>query len=160
MGTAGKLSRILNGFLTPVSHPDLPFKAAPGQLSAAEIRQGLSLMGEIESRDFYLFGKPIAQSRSPALHNSLFKHVGLPHRYQLFETDRVEDLLHLLRKPGFGGASVTIPLKRDVMKHVDVLTPAAKMIGAINTIVPSSKGGQLQLLGLASSGLTELPLAL
>jgi pentafunctional AROM polypeptide len=71
MGRKGQLSRILNSFMTPVSHPALPFKAAPGQLSAAEIRQGLALMGEIEPKKFYLFGKPIAASRSPALHNTL-----------------------------------------------------------------------------------------
>ncbi len=87
MGSFGKLSRVLNGFMTPVSHPALPSKAAPGQLSAAEIRQGLSLIGELEPRAFYLFGKPISSSRSPALHNALFQQAGLPHRYSLFETD-------------------------------------------------------------------------
>ncbi|PHH65385.1 hypothetical protein CDD81_2489 [Ophiocordyceps australis] len=69
MGPLGRLSRVLNGFLTPVSHPCLPFAAAPGQMSAAEIRQALALLGEIEPRCFYLFGKPISQSPSPALHN-------------------------------------------------------------------------------------------
>lgn len=44
MGAAGQTSRILNTFMTPVTHPALT-KAAPGQLSVAEIRQALSLMG-------------------------------------------------------------------------------------------------------------------
>ncbi len=44
MGPHGRLSRVLNGFLTPVSHPDLPFKAAPGQMSAREIREALALV--------------------------------------------------------------------------------------------------------------------
>ncbi|KAK5988736.1 Pentafunctional AROM polypeptide [Cladobotryum mycophilum] len=148
MGTIGKLSRILNGFLTPVSHPELPFKAAPGQLSAVEIRRGLSLMGEIEDKTFYLFGKPITESRSPALHNSLFEQTGLPHRYQLLETGKVDDVLNVLRSPNFGGASVTIPLKRDIMEHVDDLTAAAKTIGAINTIVPIlGSNSKQQLVG-------------
>lgn len=136
MGSAGKLSRILNNFLTPVSHPALPFKAAPGQMSAAEIRRSLSLLGSIEKRNFYLFGSPIAQSRSPALHNSLFQVAGLPHEYHLHESSSVLDLEHLLRKSDFGGASVTIPLKLDFMPLVDDLTPAAKVIGAVNTIIP------------------------
>jgi pentafunctional AROM polypeptide len=150
MGSAGKLSRVLNGFLTPVTHEALPFKAAPGQMSAAEIRRSLALLGEIEKHSFWLFGKPISQSRSPALHNSLFKHVGLPHEYGLTETDVVKDVLPILHSQDFGGASVTIPLKRDIMEHVDELTPAARMIGAVNTIIPlaeTTAEGRRRLLG-------------
>ncbi len=137
MGTKGKLSRIMNFFLTPVSHPALPLKAAPGQLSAAEIRGGLSLMGEIEPKNFYLFGKPIAASRSPALHNTLFRKTGLPHQYGLFETDQVEDLKGIMEAEDFGGASVTIPLKLDIMKMLHDVTDEAKIIGAVNTIIPT-----------------------
>lgn len=149
MGSLGKLSRILNGFLTPVSHPSLPFKAAPGQLSAAEIRSGLGLIGELEQKDFYLFGKPISASRSPALHNTLFRQTGLPHNYSLFETDNVADVKTLIRAPGFGGASVTIPLKLDIMPLLDELTDAAQVIGAVNTIVPvtDTAGEPTRLVG-------------
>ena len=136
MGVAGKLSRVLNGFMTPVSHPDLPFKAAPGQLSAAEIRQGLSLLGEIRPMSFYLFGTPIAASRSPALHNTLFRQTGLPHLYSRFETDQAGDVREIIRSQDFGGASVTIPLKLDIIPLLDDITDAAKFIGAVNTIVP------------------------
>ncbi|KAK4455573.1 Pentafunctional AROM polypeptide [Podospora aff. communis PSN243] len=141
MGTVGKLSRVLNGFMTPVSHPALPTKAAPGQLSAAEIRRALALIGEIEPRSFYLFGKPIASSRSPALHNTLFEQNGLPHDYSLFETDNVADVQDLLRSSHFGGASVTIPLKLDIMPLVDRVSDAARVIGAVNTIIPVSTPG-------------------
>ncbi|KAK2612866.1 3-dehydroquinate dehydratase (3-dehydroquinase) [Conoideocrella luteorostrata] len=136
MGALGKLSRILNGFLTPVSHPALPFKAAPGQMSATEIRQGRALIGKIAKRDFYLFGSPISQSRSPALHNALFQKAGLPHEYHLFEALTVKNLPELLRSEDFGGASVTIPLKQEIMPLLDDLTTAARLIGAVNTIIP------------------------
>ncbi len=36
-GDSGKLSRVMNRFMTPVTHSALPFKAAPGQLSVEEI---------------------------------------------------------------------------------------------------------------------------
>ncbi|KAL5347317.1 3-dehydroquinate dehydratase (3-dehydroquinase) [Pseudogymnoascus australis] len=134
MGAKGKLSRVLNGFMTPVSHPALPFKAAPGQLSATEIRSGLSLLGELEPKDYYLFGKPISASRSPALHNKLFKENGLSDVYSPFETDVAQDIEHLLKSESFGGASVTIPLKLDVIPLLDNLSQAAKTIGAVNTI--------------------------
>lgn len=147
MGQAGKLSRVLNGFLTPVSHPDLPFKAAPGQMSAAEIWQSLALLGEIDPLRFYLFGKPIAQSRSPALHNALFRLTGLPHEYERLETDEVANLRSVLRSSDFGGASVTIPLKRDVMDLLDELTSAAQIIGAVNTVVPVNDKSGRRLVG-------------
>lgn len=135
MGIEGQLSRIQNPFLTPVSHPALPFKAAPGQLSAAEIRTALSLHGVIKPKRFYLFGKPIAQSKSPAMHNHLFRKTGLPHQYHLHETDNTTQLESILRHPDFGGASVTIPLKLPIMHLLDEIHPAAKTIGAVNTIV-------------------------
>ncbi|KAK0103575.1 3-dehydroquinate dehydratase (3-dehydroquinase) [Cadophora gregata] len=138
MGIIGKLSRVLNGFMTPVSHPALPFKAAPGQLSAAEIRQGLSLLGEITPRSFFLFGTPISASRSPALHNTLFQQTGLPHKYSRLETDNAEEVRDIIRSAEFGGASVTIPLKLDIIPLLDDITEAAKIIGAVNTIVPVS----------------------
>lgn len=148
MGPIGKLSRVLNGFMTPVSHPDLPFKAAPGQLSAAEIRAGLALLGEIEAKNFYLFGKPISASRSPALHNAMFKQAGLPHKYSLHETDDASAVQDIIRSPDFGGASVTIPLKLDIMQYVDEVTDSAKIIGAINTIIPQPTAeGRVHLVG-------------
>ena len=65
MGEKGKMSRILNKFLAPVTHPVLPFKAAPGQLSVAEINLGRSLLGDLPAKKFYIFRNPIQYSRSP-----------------------------------------------------------------------------------------------
>jgi len=141
MGQQGQASRIQNAFLTPVSHSALPFKAAPGQLSAAEIRTALVLHGVLSPQRFYLFGKPIKQSRSPAMHNALFKALGLPHGYEILETDKAADLEKVLRSDGFGGASVTIPLKLDIMSHLDEISEDAKTIGAVNTIIVDQSRG-------------------
>jgi pentafunctional AROM polypeptide len=138
MGQTGKLSRIRNRFFTPVAHEALPIRAAPGQCSAKEIRQALSYIGEISPKQFYLFGKPISASRSPALHNTLFEEIGLPHKYSLNETDDVSSVETLIRAPEFGGASVTIPFKLDIMPLLDRIDSAAEAIGAVNTIVPTS----------------------
>lgn len=136
MGASGKLSRVLNSFMTPVSHPALPFATAPGQLNAVEVRQARALVGQIEPKKFYLFGTPIAASRSPNLHNTLFRANGLPHIYERFETDDVKSLKSIISAPDFGGASVTIPLKLDILPLVDEVSDAAKAIGAVNTIIP------------------------
>lgn len=39
MGPKGKLSRVANRFLTPATHPDLPFSAVPGQLSVKQLKR-------------------------------------------------------------------------------------------------------------------------
>jgi pentafunctional AROM polypeptide len=137
MGASGQMSRILNGFMTPVSHPSLPFKAAPGQLSAREIRQGLNLVGSLPYKQFYLFGSPISASKSPTLHNTLFRETGLPHRYTAWETTDLKLIKAAIRAADFGGASVTIPLKLDIMPLLDDVDASARLIGAVNTIVPT-----------------------
>lgn len=152
MGDKGQLSRMLNGFMTPVSHPSLPFKAAPGQLSAREIRKGLSLIGEIKAKKFAVIGNPVSASRSPAMHNTLFRQMGLPHTYGTLETDNPEVAKEFIRSPDFGGASVTIPLKLSIMPLLDEIAPEAMSIGAVNTIVcappaPDSKSQTPRLIG-------------
>ncbi|KAH9975271.1 Pentafunctional AroM protein [Lactifluus volemus] len=137
MGVEGQLSRILNTTFTPVTHPLLPIKAAPGQLSFAEIQTALNLIGQLPAKNFYIFGRPIAHSMSPTLHNTAFKLLGLPHSYERLETESVDHKVrHSLTLPDFGGASVTIPFKRDIMTHLDQLSPEAEAIGAVNTIIP------------------------
>lgn len=137
MGNEGALSRVCNRFLTPVTHAALPTKAALGQLSAADIRKVLSVLDEIQPRRFFLFGRPIGASPSPALHTQIYGQTGLPHSYSRHETDRVGDLEDIIRSEDFGGASVTIPLKLDIMSVLDEISPEAKLIGAVNTVVPT-----------------------
>ena len=148
MGEKGKMSRILNKFLAPVTHPVLPFKAAPGQLSIAEINLGRSLLGDLPAKQFYIFGNPIQHSRSPALHNTLFQALGLPHNYGLYETAEVgENVKSILSSPDFGGASVTIPHKLAVIPLLDSISVDAKAIGAVNTIIPTTNDGKRILHG-------------
>lgn len=150
MGVEGQMSRILNSTFSPVSHPLLPNKAAPGQLSFRQIQQALHLVGLLPARKFYLFGTPISQSMSPTLHNTAFDILGLPHDYQLLETQDVGEKIKVaITSPDFGGASVTIPYKLDVIPLLDKLTPAAEAIGAVNTIIPqttSKQGSSEQIL--------------
>lgn len=166
MGTEGQMSRILNKTLSPVTHPLLPNKAAPGQLSFAQIMSALHLVGQLPSQRFFLFGNPIAHSMSPTLHNTGFKLLGLPHHYELFETDSVgEEIKAAIASPDFGGASVTIPYKLDVVPLLDSLSPEAEAIGAVNTIIPiRSTDGSYRLhgdntdwIGIIGSVRTHLP---
>jgi pentafunctional AROM polypeptide len=147
MGREGQMSRILNPTCSPVSHPLLPNKAAPGQLSFRQIQQALHLIGCLPSRSFYLFGTPISQSMSPTLHNTGFDILGLPHRYQLLETRDVgHEIKAAIAAHEFGGASVTIPYKLDIIPLLDKLTPAAMAIGAVNTVIPQGQESDERVL--------------
>ncbi|RMZ91149.1 hypothetical protein DV736_g1613, partial [Chaetothyriales sp. CBS 134916] len=148
LGTIGQTSRILNSFLTPVTHPSLPFPAAPGQLSINQITTAKTLMGLIPAKQFYLFGTPISASKSPVLHNTLFAAMGFPHQYQLCETDDINEIRPIIRSPTFGGASVTIPMKLEVMELLDEIDESAQVIGAVNTIIPTTQpDGSIKLIG-------------
>ncbi|KAI0746279.1 Pentafunctional AroM protein [Daedaleopsis nitida] len=149
MGVEGQMSRILNSTFSPVTHSLLPTKAAPGQLSFVQIQTALHLLGQLPSKRFFLFGTPIAHSMSPTLHNTAFETLGLPHKYELFETQTVGDEMKTaITLPNFGGASVTIPFKRDIMPLLDALSPDAEAIGAVNTVIPVTKNdGSTMLYG-------------
>ncbi|OMJ21859.1 Pentafunctional AROM polypeptide [Smittium culicis] len=160
MGLTGQYSRVMNPFLTPVTHPALPNSAAPGQLSVAEIQRTLSTLGGIPPLKFCLLGDPISASPSPIMHNSGFESLGFPYKYFLYpinieKTDSDNPLLvkltEFLRSSEFGGASVTIPNKQSIIKYMDELTPAAKIIGAVNTVIPSKANQSVQFISPASS---------
>eukprot|EP01113_Clastostelium_recurvatum_P042390 TRINITY_DN6867_c0_g1_i6.p1 TRINITY_DN6867_c0_g1~~TRINITY_DN6867_c0_g1_i6.p1 ORF type:complete len:1625 (-),score=356.69 TRINITY_DN6867_c0_g1_i6:74-4948(-) len=133
-GDIGRLSRVLNRTLTPVTHPRLPFKAAPGQMSAREINMVRAQLGLIPPKNYFLFGNPIAQSRSPVMHNTGFREVGLPHTYQLFPTEDATQMKEVLALDTTGGASVTIPNKETVLPLLGHLSSHARCIGAVNTV--------------------------
>ncbi|KAJ2663327.1 3-dehydroquinate dehydratase (3-dehydroquinase) [Coemansia sp. RSA 1200] len=141
MGYLGQLSRVLCPCLTPVTHPLLTSAAAPGQISVKQINEARFLGGLLPSKRFFLFGTPIQQSPSPAMHNAGFTALGLPHVYGLMETQTADELRGILTAADFGGASVTIPHKQSVIPLLGSLTPAAQRIGAVNTIIPTTQGG-------------------
>jgi shikimate-5-dehydrogenase/3-dehydroquinate dehydratase type I len=150
LGEAGSYSRILNPRFTPVTHETLPFKAAPGQLTAAEIMAGRLLTGQVPTERYAILGHNIAYSVSPQMQGSAFAAVKLPHTYTRADVATVEEFVEgpIWNDDNFGGCSVTIPHKANIIPHVDVLTDAAKDIGSVNTvIVKKDKKGTRVLIG-------------
>jgi shikimate dehydrogenase len=84
-----------------------------------------------------LIGNPVAQSLSPAFQQAAFDACGLSLRYELWQTDaeRLVDRLQLIRDGLALGANVTVPHKEAVTLFMDDLSPIARRIGAVNTIV-------------------------
>lgn len=84
-----------------------------------------------------VIGWPAAHSLSPAIHNAAFAAAELDWVYGTFEVapGRATAALDALRTLGLGGLSVTTPHKEDVVGALDELTPAARALGAVNTVV-------------------------
>ncbi|KAJ6495676.1 type I 3-dehydroquinase-domain-containing protein [Mycena vitilis] len=141
LGPEGKISRVLNHVLSPLSHPLLPRVSSPGQISFYETQTILYLTSLLPTKKYYLFGYPIAHSMSPTLHNTAFATLGLPHTYELKETLTADELAGVIGSSDFGGASVTIPYKRDIIPFLQHVSRHAKIIGAVNTISPIPGGG-------------------
>ena len=81
-----------------------------------------------------LLGKKLGHSYSPQIHSLL-----ADYSYELFEK-QPEELEHFLQYGDFTGLNVTMPYKKDVIPYLDELTPRARMLGAVNTIVRTSEG--------------------
>ena len=84
-----------------------------------------------------LIGSPVGHSGSPAMYNYSFEKLGLDYAYVAFDVkeDGVKQALDAMRLFGMRGMNVTMPDKVEAAKWVDELSPAAQIIGAVNTIV-------------------------
>lgn len=84
-----------------------------------------------------LLGETLGHSYSPFIHSQLGTY-----SYELFEI-KPNDLEDFLTKGDFDGLNVTIPYKKAVIPYCHELTPQAKAVGAVNTIVRTSDGSLL-----------------
>jgi len=89
-----------------------------------------------------VMGWPIAQSRSPVLHNYWIEKYNLSGRYVplAVRPERLADAIRGLPALGFRGCNLTMPHKQLAMTMVDEVTDTAKRIGAINCIVVGDDG--------------------
>ncbi|KAH8728525.1 hypothetical protein GQ44DRAFT_769493 [Phaeosphaeriaceae sp. PMI808] len=85
-------------------------------------------------RHGYLFGHPIAHSMSPLLHQTVYDNLGLNWSQIPFDSTDMDSFLEMIKHPQFYGASVTMPHKVAILKHLDGLTPEGRDVGAVNTL--------------------------
>jgi shikimate dehydrogenase len=95
-----------------------------------------------------LIGAGIQRSLTPAMHEAEAAHHGLRLHYQLIDldatgsgVDRLPTLIEAARLMGFAGLNITYPCKQAVLPLLDELSPEARAMGAVNTVV--IRGGRL-----------------
>jgi len=84
-----------------------------------------------------LLGSPCAHSISPMMHNSSFEALGLDYRYLAFDVNEetLETAVNGLKAMNARGFNLTMPDKNKMVELCDALSPAARIIGAVNTVV-------------------------
>ncbi|MFY9620507.1 MAG: shikimate dehydrogenase [Pyrinomonadaceae bacterium] len=151
MGQAGVMTRILGpsrgSFLTYGSL-DEDSTTAPGQVTARELREVYRIDSIDRATEIMgVIGRPVAHSISPYIHNAAFALADLNAVFLPFEVHDLDGFIRRMVRNNsreiewnLRGFAVTAPHKSAVMKHLDWIEPAAKEIGAVNTIVVQEGG--------------------
>ena len=84
-----------------------------------------------------LLGSPVSHSKSPLMHNEGFSQLNLDYVYLAFDvtSENLTATVDGLRAMNVRGFNLTMPHKTAACKLCDELSPAAKVIGSINTVV-------------------------
>ncbi|MFT7859898.1 MAG: shikimate dehydrogenase [Sulfurimonas sp.] len=84
---------------------------------------------------FSIFGDPVSHSRSPLMHNSVFKNLGYKACYtrtHLLDGEKLKETFFDLK---LSGANVTVPHKEAAYNACDEVRGFAKKVGVVNTLV-------------------------
>ena len=81
-----------------------------------------------------LLGRKLSHSFSPAIHAELGSYP-----YELIELEP-EELPAFLARGEFHGLTVTIPYKKAVVPYLDELSPRARILGSVNTVLKRPDG--------------------
>ena len=138
----GRLSCCFNPILTPVTHPSLAFEIQMKMLPCITVREAqeaLYASFALDPMQYFVFGANVTYSLSPAMHNAAYKLCGMPHVYSIHQSPSLRGLNDLVENPHFGGSSVSLPYKTEVIPLLHSMSPHARAIGAVNTLIPIRK---------------------
>jgi len=90
-----------------------------------------------KTKVFGILGFPVKHSFSPVFQNAAFSAKRVKAVYVPFEVppERLKDAVRGLAALGICGVNVTIPHKQAIVPLLDEISPGAKAIGAVNTVI-------------------------
>jgi 3-dehydroquinate dehydratase/shikimate dehydrogenase len=144
MGEQGIVSRVLGvraGGAFTFASPGTGQETAPGQVDAQTLRERYRI-GQLNpaTRIYGVAGNPVAQSLSPRTMNAAFRRENVNAIYLPLPVSELDDLLACVRDLPLAGLSVTMPLKQQIVKHLDSADPLTRKTGACNTVVRTEDG--------------------
>lgn len=89
---------------------------------------------ELQLDLYAVCGWPLVKTRSPEIHNAAHTAAGRKAEMISYPAETIEEALAFAERCGVKGMAVTIPHKESVMRHLDEIDPAARAIGAVNTV--------------------------
>lgn len=91
---------------------------------------------------FAVIGDPIAQSKSPDMHQAWYEEMGVDAAYipVHVKPENLEQAVDSFKLLGASGWNVTIPHKQTIIPFLDELDELAKKMGAVNTVVRQADG--------------------
>lgn len=134
-----RASILLNPTLSPIE-----VSSTRGSiLSLRDMQHALSSLSLRPNKLFKIVGQDLRHSLSPAMHNAAYAACGLPHRYEYDEIQSFGEIEAILKAPSFGGflggLIISLPFKNDVLPLLDDISPDARDINAVNTVVLEHK---------------------
>ncbi len=95
-----------------------------------------------------LLGRGISYSRSPEIHDSLWKEKGKACEYLLYDTDDLTAFFEWAKgNRRLDGFNVTIPYKEQVIPFLDTLDDDAAKVGAVNTVKCLRSDSECRFIG-------------
>jgi 3-dehydroquinate dehydratase/shikimate dehydrogenase len=138
MGDAGVISRVLgvragSAFTFAAATPGE--ETGPGQIAARTLIETYRIEHvDAATKVYGVAGNPIRSSLSPVMMNTAFRRETVNAVYLALQTTRLSDLLKLVHEIPVQGVSITMPLKQEILPHLEQTDPLSAKIGAVNTI--------------------------
>ena len=144
MGEEGLVSRVLGpraGAAFTFASAAEGTETAPGQVSLRTLID-VYRMEQVDqaTRIFGVAGNPIGHSLSPLMHNTAFRRENVNAVMLPLKVKTLNDLLTLTRELPLSGVAVTMPLKQEVLPHLENMDPLTGRIGACNTLRTGADG--------------------
>ncbi len=144
MGDAGIISRVLSlraGSAFTFAAATMGEETGPGQIAARTLIETYRIdQVDAATKVYGVAGNPIRSSLSPIMMNTAFRRETVNAVYLALQANKLNDLLKLVHDIPIQGLSVTMPLKQEIMAHLEKTDPLSAKIGACNTVLRAQDG--------------------